>query len=161
MVDNEAAAQNLKRMGEQQGCEVKLEERTDGLYVLLKRLAGKTGDSCGVFGLPAVLAISLDCMGRGEERLGKLLMRSFLHTLRELPQVPQKAIFFNRGIKLVVEGSEALDDLKALEERGVEILACGTCLDYFGLKERIRVGKVSNMYEITEALLSASKLIAL
>ncbi len=157
MVGDMGAAQNVKRMGEQLGCEVKVEERPDGFYVHLKRT--KEGGTCDVPSPQAVLVISSDGMGRGEEELGRLLMRSFLHTLVELPEPPKRVIFFNTGVKLTVEGSEVLDDLKALEGRGVELLACGTCLGYFGLKEKLMVGRVSNMYEIAEALLSAPKLI--
>lgn len=161
VVGEEAAAQNVKRMAESLGCEVKVQKQADGFHLHLKHIKTKAEGIYEAPGARGVLVISSDCMGRGEEELGRLLMRAFLHTLTELPQIPQKAIFFNRGVKLVVEGSEALNDLKALEEKGIEILACGTCLDYFGLKDRIKVGKVSNMYEIAEALVSAQRLIVL
>lgn len=161
IVDNEASAQNLRHMGQQQGCEVRVDQRADGIYVHLKRLAAKPSGACEAIGLGAVLVVPSECMGRGEEELGRLLMRSFLHTLAELRHDLRKAIFFNTGVKLVVEGSDVLDDLRVLEEKGVEILACGTCLDYFGLKGKQKVGRVSNMYEIAEALLAAQKLIVL
>lgn len=98
-------------------------------------------------------------MGRGEEELGRILIRAFLHTLTEVSDRPDKMIFFNAGVKLTVGGSEVLEDLHALKNKGVEILICGTCLDYFGLKDKIAVGQVSNMYTIAETMLAASRLV--
>jgi len=81
--------------------------------------------------------------------------------LGEVQPLPEKIIFFNSGVKLVVEGSPVLEDLWALNERGVEILACGTCLGYYDLKEQIAVGEISNMYTIAETMLRAGKTISL
>ena len=84
-------------------------------------------------------------------------MRAFLHTLGEAEVRPQKMILVNSGVKLACEGSPALEDLQTLASQGVEILACGTCLNYFELKEKLRAGRVSNMYEILSALCQAGK----
>lgn len=108
-----------------------------------------------------VLAISSDKMGRGDDQLGEVLMRSHLHTLTEVDPVPDRVILFNSGVKLAVAGSPVLDDLRALVDRGAVILLCGTCLGHFGLKEEVAVGEISNMYDITETLLRADVVVDL
>lgn len=110
---------------------------------------------------PLVLFVPSDGVGRGPAELGKLLMGSFFHALNEIKPKPRTIIFMNAGVKLVAEGSRVLDDLKALAARGTDILACGTCLGYFNLKEKVAVGRISNMYDIAEALLEAGKVVGL
>lgn len=106
-----------------------------------------------------VVLIANDEIGTGSSELGKILMRSFLKTLKEVEPVPQRMIFLNAGVRLVAEGSDLLDDLAALRGMGIDLAACGTCLDYFHLKERVKVGRVSNMTEIASALLGADKVV--
>lgn len=106
-----------------------------------------------------VVFIRSDTIGRGDDELGFNLMMNFTHHLGEVEPAPSIVVLMNSGVKLVVEGSEVLENLERLEREGVTILACGTCLNFFKLKERQRVGKVSNMAEITGALLNASKVI--
>ncbi len=160
VVDNQASRDNVRRMAESQGCQVEVEEREDGIYLHLHKTADQAAQQRGPGG-PVVLVISSEEMGRGSGELGAILMRAFLHTLGEVSTLPQRVIFYNTGVKLTVEGSEVLEDLRALEREGVEILVCGTCLGYFGLKDRIAVGQISNMYSITEAMLGASRLVVL
>jgi selenium metabolism protein YedF len=90
-----------------------------------------------------VVAVSGDTMGRGDDELGQVLIRSFLHTLIEADPRPDTLIFFNSGVRLAVEGSQSLDDLRTLSGQGVQMLLCGTCLGHFGLKERVAVGEIS------------------
>lgn len=106
-----------------------------------------------------VLLIASSQFGQGPEELGRLLARSFLKTQLELSPKPWRAIFVNSGIELTTEGSPVLDDLRALEAAGTEILSCGTCLDFYGRKEQLRAGRVSNMREISESLLFASRVV--
>jgi selenium metabolism protein YedF len=106
-----------------------------------------------------VVFIESDSIGRGSEELGKVLMRSFLHTLAEAEFKPAKLIMVNSGVKLACEGSEVLEDLHQLSRQGAEILSCGTCLDYFGLKTKLQVGRISNMYEILSSLAQAGKVL--
>jgi selenium metabolism protein YedF len=100
-------------------------------------------------------------MGRGDDELGRVLLRSYLHTLTEITPRPDVLIFFNSGVMLAVEGSPALDDLRALAAQGVKLLLCGTCVGHFGLKDKVAVGEISNMYAISETLLRAHKVISL
>lgn len=107
-----------------------------------------------------VLAVSSDGMGRGDDELGQVLLRNHLHVLAELNPRPDVLIFYNAGVKLAVKGSPALEDLKTLAGQGVQILLCGTCLNHFGLKDKVAVGEISNMYAISETMLNAAKVIS-
>jgi selenium metabolism protein YedF len=102
---------------------------------------------------------SSDQIGRGDETLGKLLIKGFIYTLGELPQPPKTLIFMNSGVRLAAEREETIELLKALQGRGVELLVCGTCLDYYHLTQGLRAGRVSNMLEITERFLSAGDVV--
>lgn len=106
----------------------------------------------------ATVFIAGETIGRGEAELGALLMKGFIYALAEAAVPPARIIFMNAGVKLAIEGSEHLGNLGRLAEAGVEILACGTCLDYYGLKEKLAVGRVSNMYEIAGCLLEGPTL---
>ena len=108
---------------------------------------------------PTVVAISSNTMGRGDDELGQVLLRSYLHTLTEIVPRPDTLIFFNGGVKLATEGSQSLDDLRTLVSQGVHILLCGTCLGHFELKEHVVVGEVSNMYAISETMMRAGKVV--
>lgn len=110
---------------------------------------------------PTVVAISSNTMGRGDDELGQVLLRTFLHTLGEVTPRPDMLIFVNSGVMLAVEGSPALDDLRALAYQGVQVLLCGTCLAHFDLKDKVAVGEISNMYAISETMLRAAKVINL
>jgi selenium metabolism protein YedF len=167
IVDNRAALTNVSRLAEKEGYAVDVEEKDDGIYLHLSRTGSVaqtdtvlSAATKGVVG-PLVVLIPSDGMGRGDEELGGILMRSFLHALNEVEPLPNTIILINSGVKLTAEGSVVLEDLRALQHRGVEILACGTCLDFFGLKDKIAVGHISNMYSIAETLLGAGKVVAL
>ena len=166
IVDNPISRDNVLRFGESQGCEVNVDQKGDGIYIhMVKRMAKGTESNsllseAPVAG-PVVLVIPNDQMGRGNQELGTILVRSFLHTLTDVSPRPDKMIFFNTGVKLTVEGSQVIEDLQTLGKDGVEILVCGTCLDFFGLKDKIAAGQVSNMYTIAETMLSAGRLVTL
>jgi len=167
IVDNETAQRNVTRMAEKSGCTVWAEERDDGIYLHIARRGAPSEETVprrvgAPTGGPLVLVVPGEFMGRGEHpELGQILMRGFFHTLGEVEPLPNSIIFFNSGVKLVVEDSPVLEDLLALRERGVEILICGTCLGYYELKETVAVGEVSNMYTIAETVLRAGKVISL
>jgi len=162
IVDNETAKMNVSRMAAKEGCRVEVEEKADGIYLHLTKTekAPREESVAAPAAGPTVLFVSAWAVGRGPEELQDILIRSFLHTLNEVSPLPDTVIFINTGVKLTVEDSPALEDLQALEEQGVEVLICGTCLNYFGLTEKVAVGTVSNMYAIAEALLGAGKVVA-
>jgi len=166
IVDNETARSNVSRMAVKQGCQVNVEEREDGFYVhltkgekLVEEIAPQSvaASASG----PLVLTVPGDIMGRGDEELGGILVRAFFHTLGEVEPLPKTIVFFNSGVKLVVEGSPVVEDLQALQAQGIEILACGTCLGHYELKDKLAVGEVSNMYTIAETMLGAGKVVSL
>ena len=106
-----------------------------------------------------VVAVSSDRMGSGNDELGKVLIKGFIFAVTQLDELPKTMLFYNGGATLTTEGSDSLEDLKSLEAQGVEILTCGTCLDYYGLKDKLAVGSVTNMYSIVETLAGADKII--
>ena len=108
---------------------------------------------------PFVVVLSDNRMGRGDDVLGDVLIRSFIHTLPQLNPLPDAIICYNAGVKLTVRDSTALDDLRQLDEAGMDILICGTCVNYFGFGEQVAAGHVSNMYDIAETLAGVGRLV--
>jgi selenium metabolism protein YedF len=106
-----------------------------------------------------VIVIPENKMGRGNEELGIVLIKAFLHTVAGQAKKPDVVIFYNTGVKLTVQGSDVLEDLKKLESEGGQILVCGTCLNYFEIKDQLAVGVVSNMYDIVETMSNAERLL--
>ena len=167
-VDNEIAVQNLTRMASGHHLTAKAEKLGEGAYTVTMEVLQPMGekpqeepelalapDARGSLGV----AVDTDAMGRGSEELGKTLMKGFLFAVGQLPQLPGTMLFYNGGARLTTAGSDSLEDLKKLEAQGVEILTCGTCLNYYGLTEKLAVGGVSNMYTIVEKLAGAAKVI--
>lgn len=107
-----------------------------------------------------VVAVSSDKMGSGNDELGAVLMKSFFFAETQLDALPDKILFYNGGAKLTAEDSDCLEDIRLLEKEGVEILTCGTCLDFYGLKEKLAVGAVTNMYTIAEILQNAVSVVS-
>jgi len=169
IVDNDTALENVKRLGTKLDCDVKVKKKKDGTYEInLTRNAGAVGakeeftPSCGTMPAqsgPFVIVISADKMGRGNDELGYVLIRAFLHTIAGQAEKPDVMIFYNTGVKLALQESEVLDDLKELSSAGVEMLVCGTCLNYFEAKEKLGIGVVSNMYDIAGIMSRAGRLI--
>lgn len=169
LVDNEAAVQNLSRMAAQKNRSAEVSQDGAFWHVYIGEGDGTPSQPqsqqapacCAPMGSAAVVAIGSDVMGRGSDELGHALMKSFLYALAQLEVPPVTLLFFNGGAKLTVEGSQSLDDIRALEEAGTEILTCGTCLDYYGLKDKLAVGRITNMYRIAQALTEADRLVTL
>jgi len=154
---------NVRRLAEKAGWGVRVESR-DGAHVLYLTRGDASPQSQPPTGVapqsaPATqaLVISSDRMGQGDDELGGILIRAFFHALTEIDALPTTIVFYNAGVKLTVEGSPILDDLRTLDGRDVEILVCGTCLSYYEIKDRLAVGVVSNMYTILETLLDAGR----
>jgi selenium metabolism protein YedF len=106
-----------------------------------------------------IVVINTDVMGHGDDTLGKNLLHGFVYSLTEQDVLPDKIICYNGGVKLIVEGSDYLDDLKALQEAGVEIMGCGACLDYYGLKDKVAVGSITNMFNIVEMMRKQNRIV--
>ena len=106
-----------------------------------------------------VVLFASELLGNGPDELGRVLIRSFVKTLNEVWPKPWRVVLINSGVQLALDGSPVLGDLAALEETGVDLLACGTCLDYFKARDRLRAGRVSNMLEIVATLMSADRVV--
>lgn len=162
IVDDPTAHDNVERFARSQGCSVRTVKR-DREVTLHIRKEGKSGKAesvqAGAAPKRAVVYINSQVLGVGDDALGAILMGAFLKTLPELEPRPNRLILINSGVRLASEGSNVLEALGKLSEKGVEIVSCGTCLDYYGLKEKLRVGKISNMYDIAESLLGADRII--
>ncbi len=162
IVDNETARENVSRLGNSQGCEVTIKQKDDGIYLTLAKKEAKPDEEEPATQSGIVIFIASNILGRGENtELGNLLMHSFLNTLGGLNTKPESIIFMNNGVKLVVDDSLVVGELKQLESQGIEILACGTCLSRFNLTDKVAVGRVSNMYTLADTLLRAKKVISL
>ncbi len=173
IVDNETARDNVSKLANSQGYSFTVDKTKENEYYIRiekgmvenKEEVEENNDQALVcepnFFKDLTLAISSDKMGQGDEKLGHLLMKSFIYTVKETSPFPSTMVFYNSGVFLTSEGSEVLDDLKALEDEGVEIYSCGTCLDYYNLKDKLKVGQIGNMYDIYESMKSANNTITI
>jgi selenium metabolism protein YedF len=161
IVDNELSSQNLEKMLTEMGLKfTSYQEKGD--FVVQVNL--EETDSAVPAETPkqdSVLVISSDTMGRGNDELGRTLIKNFLYALNESDSLPAAILLYNTGVKLASENPDTIADLKKLGEKGVDILVCGLCLNYFGLTEKLQAGTVSNMYAIVQKKLSAAKIIQL
>ncbi len=150
LVDNEIAVQNVTKMAESEGGKVAAEKVAEKEYKITIELSGEAKVSAEEAEENLVVVISSDRMGSGNDALGKVLIKGFIFAVTQLEHLPKTMLFYNGGATLTAEGSDSLEDLKHLEEQGVEILTCGTCLNYYNLSDKLQVGSVTNMYSIVE-----------
>ncbi len=172
-VDNEIAVQNLSKMAKQKNLEYTCEKLEDQHYVIKIKaevenissqesniMENNQTEVC----YPdrktnTVVVLSSNKMGEGSEELGQILMKGFVFALTELDELPNTVLLYNSGVKLSTTGSNSIEDLKTLQAQGVEILSCGTCLNYYDLADKLEVGEVTNMYFILEKMSQADKII--
>ena len=166
LVDNEIAVQNVTKMASSAGGAVSSEKLGDAQFKITIQMEGAAAQDAAedVVCAPdardnTVVVVSSDRMGIGNDELGKVLMKGFIFAVTQLDTLPKTMLFYNGGATLTAEGSDSLEDLKSLEAQGVEIMTCVTCLDYYGLKEKLAVGSVTNMYSIVETMAKAGKII--
>ena len=184
MVDNEIAVQNLTKMAKQKQYACRSEKlsgeeyrvvitvtkgaqedggQTDALAAVTFPAPSETpdADACIPDGRKKkkIVVIRSGKMGEGNDELGAVLMKGFIYALTELEELPETILLYNGGAPLSCEGSDSLEDLKTLEAQGVEIMTCGTCLNYYGLSDKLAVGSVTNMYAIAEKMSEADTII--
>jgi selenium metabolism protein YedF len=155
IVDNEVAKDNVSKLAKSLGYAYDVDKKGDTeYYVHINKgeVKGEVNVCTPDTFKDLTIAFSSNTMGSGSEELGKILMKSFIYTLTEATPFPSTLVFYNSGAYLTCEDSEVLEDLRALEEEGVEIITCGTCLDYYNIKDKLQVGEISNMYTIYEKL---------
>ena len=168
LVDNEIAVQNLTRFAEHKGFTVSAEKKAEKEYAVIMTVAGSAPASDTQEEISCVMdtrrkgmlvVLSGNVMGTGDPKLGTSLMKAFVFALTKQDQLPDTILCYNTGAYLTCEGADTLEDLKLLESEGVTILTCGTCLDFYGLKEKLAVGGVTNMYDMVERMVSAAQII--
>ena len=168
LVDNEIAVQNLTKMANQKGYGVKSEKLEEHKYQVIMTVGNGISvqeeaalpEACIPDGRKnKVVVIASDKMGNGDDVLGALLMKGFIFALTQQDELPKTILLYNGGARLTCEDSPALEDFKSLEAQGVEILTCGTCLNHYGLSEKLKVGSVTNMYVIAEKMLQAGLIV--
>ena len=162
VVDNIVSLQNLEKMAKQMGLAHSLETVHDSkhiIHITVGEMSSKEEPDCEAASGSTVVVLASETMGSGDDELGRVLMKSFIYALTELDRLPNKVLLYNCGVKLSVNGSDSLEDLKKLERQGVEILNCGTCLSFFGLTDQLAAGSITNMYEIVQSQMEARTII--
>lgn len=159
LVDNEIAVQNLQKFAGQKGYAASGEKTAEKEYRVLIQVNGGSVAVPDARKSGMVIVLSANVMGTGDETLGTSLMKAFIFAVTKQDMLPETILCYNTGAYLTCEGSDSLEDLKALEAEGVKVLTCGTCLDFYGLKEKLAVGSVTNMYEIVEIMENADSVI--
>jgi selenium metabolism protein YedF len=160
LVNDATAQENVRKLAASLGCAVsEQEDGADTRLTITRQAACPMAEEIIAPGGPVVAVLGSDTMGSGDDTLGAVLMKSFLHTLLDTSPRPDVLVLFNTAVRLAVAGSEVLDDLHALAGQGTRILVCGTCLGFFELKDRLAVGSVSNMYDIAQAMLQAGRIV--
>lgn len=172
-VDNEIAVQNLQRFAQYKGFESTGEKKADKEYEVIIQVTQNAKETsaeepevedCAECNPNSrkkglVVVLSANVMGNGDEKLGKALMKAFVFALTKQDALPETIVCYNTGAYLSIEDADTLEDLKSLESEGVNILTCGTCLDFYGIKEKLAVGSVTNMYEIVETMENARSIV--
>ena len=173
-VDNETAVKNLTRLGSKKGMAVSVDAIEGGWLIsfapgdgtqatdIAIPQAAPAGASCGPCGY--AVFVNHDAVGEGDPQLGRNLVKMALYTLSEADEVPSSLLFMNGGVKLIAgpdAEQQCVDNVAALQEKGTEVLVCGTCLNFFGIGDDLKVGEVSNMYDILERMHEAAKVITL
>jgi selenium metabolism protein YedF len=163
-IDNETSKQNVERFLKDNGAQSLCMEKSGVFTLVVKKvqevLSHPNAQSyCHPGKTAHVLLFRNDKMGVGPDELGAILMKAFINTIKDVLPLPSALVFYNNGIHLTVEGSPVVEPLKELEARGISVLVCGTCLDYFNKKSLVRVGTVSNMFTILETLSKAHHVI--
>lgn len=180
IVDNLVAVQNLQKMANGTGCQFEWTEYEDdrflvtlikmsditqtqtmGSRLLQTKTIPETKLVYGNTNPHFVVLFTSDCMGCGNDDLGRILIKGYIYTLSELEKLPEAVIFLNGGVHLTTDGANTIADLKNLEGKGSEILSCGTCLNFYNLAEKLEVGSVTDMMDISRRLARAEKLITI
>ncbi|QNM16034.1 sulfurtransferase-like selenium metabolism protein YedF [Fusobacterium hominis] len=156
-VDNKISLENLEKMSKEMGYAYNIQSSGEIYRIVINKV--KENVNIIEESDNTVVVISSQFMGSGDPELGKILMKGFIYTLSEMDFLPKTILLYNEGVKLAIEGSENLNDLLVLETRGVEILSCGTCLNFYGITEKLKAGTITNMYTIAEKQLRATKVI--
>lgn len=166
LVDNPTAVENLKRLAGNQGFTAAVSQAEGGYSVAFSRTGCVSCEQAVSAPLPVsgtdwAVFVGRDTVGDGDRELGTNLMRMFFYTLSQSDDKPGAVLFMNAGVKLPTLDEQVAEHLKALTQAGTEILVCGTCLNFYGLTNQLKVGTVSNMYDIVTRMQRAGKVLSL
>ncbi len=159
IVDHPSSCENVERFVQSQGGSVKREKKGESFYIHIRKGKQKGGSNLPQKEEKIVIYINSHLLGVGDEALGSFLMKAFLKTLLDLETPPHRLILVNSGVQLAAGDSKVLESLLGLSEKGVEIVCCGTCIDFYQLNGKTKVGVISNMYDIVQSMLKADRLI--
>lgn len=167
IIDNETSVKNVEHFLTDNGMEATRSEKNGVYEIVVNKQDGDLEEvQAEAYCAPSgekdnsyVVMFAKDRLGEGSDELGNVLVAGLLNTIKERDVLPEKIIFMNSGVNLVLNDSPALPLLKELADKNVDLVSCGTCLDYFGTMDKLAVGRVSNMYEILESMLSVGKVI--
>jgi len=160
IVDNEIAVQNLTKLANSMGFKSSSKTQGANFVVSIEKTSissiNQVADEVTVAQTRQTVLIKSCFLGVGDEALGSTLMKAFIFTLSQSKPLPKKVMFLNSGVKLTTENEETVKNLQVLEKEGTEIVSCGTCLDFYNLKDKLQVGSVGNMYDIVDSLNQSS-----
>ena len=157
LVDNETAKQNLEKLAKELGYEFKSCKLEENFQVVINKK--ESSDKKETKEENIVVVIDSDEMGKGDEELGKILVKGFIYSLTEMETLPKTVILYNKGVLLATVNENTIEDLKKLESMGVEVISCGTCANYYHVQDKLQVGSLTNMYTIVDRQFKATKLI--
>lgn len=156
-VDNQTSKENVEKMAKEMGHTFETKEEGNVFVITITKAGEKQENSSEEENI--VISIGSDKMGEGEDELGKILIKGFIYALTEAETLPKTVLLYNKGVLLASTFEDTVKDLKVLEERGVEILSCGTCANFYHVQDQIKVGTLTNMYTILERQMKAAKVI--
>jgi len=170
LVDEEIAVSNLEKLANSQNASFAAEDIENGATKITMELKGGAGESndtnlsdmgnsCAPINKKTAVVFKSATMGIGNDELGAILVKGYIFALSQQEKLPDYMLFYNGGVNLTIDGSASLEDLQNMEKAGVKILSCGTCLDYYNVKDKLSVGAVTNLYELAEIMTSCDNVI--
>ncbi|MGL5663953.1 MAG: sulfurtransferase-like selenium metabolism protein YedF [Cetobacterium sp.] len=160
-IDNKISKENIEKFSKEMGFSFTTREENGIFFIQINKTINETSSNSSTSNDEnnTIIVIASDKMGDGETALGETLMKGFIYTLTEMESLPKAILFYNKGVFLTASNETTIKDLRILEERGVEILSCGACLNFYHLENNIAVGSITNMYNIIEKQTKANKVI--
>lgn len=160
-IDNKISKENIEKFSKEMGFSFTTREENGIFFIQINKTINETSSNSSTSNDEnnTIIVIASDKMGDGETALGETLMKGFIYTLTEMESLPKAILFYNKGVFLTASNETTIKDLRILEKRGVEILSCGACLNFYHLENNIAVGSITNMYNIIEKQMKANKVI--